>query len=77
MEEVYYKMRLKIPEVKDGYNFIYVGVEDELGNVLFREDLKKHQNTMEAYFKSMRKPYKYVVWENFGETWGERTDTKL
>ena len=78
MEEVYYKMNLRIPEVKEeNYNFIYVGVEDELGNVLFREDLKKYQNTVEASFKSMRKPYKYVVWENFGEKWGERTDIKL
>jgi hypothetical protein len=68
----------------DKYKFIYVGVEDESGNVLFRKDvtrdddfvLSKGNFAINAKFKSLKEPYKYIIWPNNGE-WLERKDVML
>jgi hypothetical protein len=68
----------------DKYKFIYVGVEDESGNVLFRKDVTKDDDfvlskgnfAINAKFKSLKEPYKYIIWPNNGE-WLERKDVML
>jgi hypothetical protein len=64
--------------------FIYVGVEDNNGNVLFRQDLTDNNyllgtNTdITVNFKSLTKPYKLVIWPYDKEKeWLNRIDINL
>jgi hypothetical protein len=72
MSNKQYSMYIKIPEMKD-FEFIYIGIEDEEGNLLFRQDLKAYDENVFANFESDTKPYKYIVWKFDGE-WKERYD---
>lgn len=68
-----YELTLKwnaedIPLCTD-YKFIYIGVEDELGNVLFRYDLPagnikeiRSKNSFKAIFNSYNIPVKFIIW---------------
>jgi len=72
-----YNYDLTLIEPKD-YKFVYIGVEDEAGNLLYREDLKFVPNILKLNFKSDKVPFKWIYWivkEN-GE-WGTRIDTKF
>jgi hypothetical protein len=64
--------------------FIYIGVEDNNGNVLFRQDLTDNNyllgtNTdITVNFKSLTKPYKLVIWPYDKEKeWLNRIDINL
>ena len=70
-----YNLQLNIPKPEGDFNFIYVGIEDNSGKVLFRQDLKEYREKINAKFQSITKPIKYVVWrhDTNGE-WKERND---
>jgi len=72
-----YNYILNIPKPKE-YSWIYVGVEDEKGNVLYRIDLKEYKKTIDINFKSYNKPYKYIIWPvNQNQEWVDRVDVLL
>ena len=64
-------LKWNIEEIErcDDYNFIYFGVEDDLGNVLFRYDAPPQSpegsllhNQKEVTFTAATKPRKLIVW---------------
>ena len=72
-----YNYTLNIPSTDD-FQFIYIGIEDEKGNVLFRVDLKEYTPQVIASFKSFDKPFKWVYWPvNSKGEWVNRIDTNL
>jgi len=65
-------------------DFIYIGIEDEVGNVLYRKDLNDpeflncHKTKLGASFSSVKEPYKYVIWPHQKDgDWLERKDINL
>jgi hypothetical protein len=75
--ETEYNYTLNIPETRD-FKFIYVGVEDETGKVLFRQDLTSYQPTLNVKLVSQSKPYKWIYWPvNKNGEWNDRRDTLL
>jgi hypothetical protein len=61
--EVNYERFLELPELENKeVKFIYVGVEDQSGNVLFRQDLQQYIPIVKAKFTSVAEPYKWVFW---------------
>lgn len=77
LEEVEYNYELEIPQTDD-FQFIYVGIEDMNGNVIFREDLREYRQKVKANFKSFTEPYKWVYWPMDKEgNWVNRKDTML
>jgi hypothetical protein len=77
LQETQYHFSLDIPETKN-FKFIYIGIEDALGNVLFRQDLHEYQVKFIAKFASKTVPDKWVYWpvDNDGN-WHSRMDIKL
>lgn len=72
-----YTYDLEIPKPKD-FRFIYIGVEDEKGNVLFREDMLTYKPKLKIQFKSYEKPYKWIYWPmDTNNNWVDRIDTVL
>jgi hypothetical protein len=72
-----FNLTYKIPETKD-FKFIYIGVEDIKGNVIYREDLKEYKEEINITFKSFDKPYKIVYWPvDLNGEWFNRKDTML
>lgn len=80
----------KWPELKSQtrctctFDFMFVGVESEDGELLFRQDLNDRkyldgeETTIPAHFLSMKKPFKLVVWPHKKEgDWLERVDIML
>lgn len=75
--EVEYDFTLAIPMVENS-KFLYVGVEDEKGQVLFRQDLVAHVPNLRVQFKSYTPPVKWVFWPvNQAGEWHSRVDTPL
>lgn len=73
-----YKLLLDVPKPSEEFNFIYIGIEDKNGNVLYRQDLKKHQDKLHIGFKSNNKPAKYVYWVyDINNQWKTRIDTAI
>lgn len=77
LEKQSYNLNLNIPKT-DNFQFIYVGVEDESGNVIHREDLYTYKELLNIQFESYSPPYKWVYWpvDNNGN-WHNRKDTIL
>lgn len=72
-----YNFTLNIPFTKD-FKFIYIGIENEKGEVLLRKDLTEYTSQLNITFKSFNKPYKWIYWpvkEN--DEWGDRIDTYI
>ena len=66
-------MDIPLPE---NFKFIYIGVEDEVGTVLFREDLTSHIPVLNITLESFTKPYKWVYWVlNKNDEWVDRQDS--
>ena len=73
-----YSFDLDIPEPDEDYNFLYIGIEDINGNVLYRQDLKTYQPKLSIKFDSFNKPYKFIYWLfNKDNEWKTRKDTIL
>ena len=70
---------------RNDYKFIYIGVEDDLGNVLFRydvptEDIKQicTQNSFIAKFVSYNAPTKLIIWPvSVSEGWLKKVEHKI
>lgn len=76
LEEVSYSYELEIPKTDIDFKFIYVGIEDMNGNVIFREDLNEYKPKVRATFKSYSEPFKWVYWPMDKEgNWVDRRDT--
>jgi hypothetical protein len=74
LEEKTYNLNLYIPET-DNFKFIYVGVEDINGNLLYRQDLYEYKPLLNAQFKSHANPHKYVYWPvDKDNNWYNRKD---
>lgn len=58
--------------------FLYIGIEDALGNVLHRVDLTEKLNSLSLSFSSREIPHKVIYWKyNSDGTWGDRIDRLL
>jgi hypothetical protein len=72
-----YDYTLNIPSTEN-FDFIYVGIEDDKGSVLFRQDLTEYKPQLRVSFKSTSKPHKWVYWpRNKQGEWVNRKDTLL
>jgi hypothetical protein len=72
-----YDLDLYIP-FTDNFKFIYIGVEDEHGNVIHRHDLYKYQENLKLQVKTTETPTKWVYWVNDNNgNWINRIDFKL
>ena len=93
-KEVDYNMTLdwteRWPELKAQtrctctFDFMYVGIESEDGEVIFRQDLTDRKyldgetTTLQSTFTSVKVPSKLVVWPHQKDKdWLERIDIKL
>ena len=76
MAKKQYSFDLVIPKPKEDFRFIYIGIEDNHGKLLYRQDLKNYQETLKVNFESYEKPHKWVYWiNNKNEEWTARLDT--
>jgi len=74
IEETLYKLNLKIPHTEN-FSFIYIGVEDENGNVIYRKDIFEYQETLKIELKTTDIPYRWVYWVNDkNQNWINRMD---
>lgn len=72
-----YTYELNIPFIDD-FNFIYIGIEDKEGNVIYRQDLIEYVSSLKVRFKSFSLPYKWVYWPvNKNGEWINRLDTNF
>lgn len=73
-----HSMYLKIPAIQN-FDFIYIGIEDKMGNLLFREDMKDYKDSVFVRFEceSDKIPHKYIVWKYGNNTWQDRYDFVL
>jgi len=70
-----YELNISFP---DKYKFIYVAIEDDAGNVLFRQDITEYTPILSASFKSATTPKKWIYWPVMDDgQWLERIDTPL
>jgi hypothetical protein len=72
-----FNLTYKVPETNN-FKFIYIGVEDVKGNVLYREDLKEYKEEIKISFKSFDEPHKIICWPvDLDGNWVNRKDTIL
>lgn len=72
-----YNYDLVIPPTEN-FKFIYIGIEDINGNVLYREDLKEYVSNLNIKFRTFDKPYKWIYWPvDNNDNWHNRKDTIL
>ena len=72
-----YNLTLSIPPTED-FNFIYIGIENEKEEVIYRFDLIEYTPNLQIHFKSFTKPYKWVYWPvNKDGEWINRKDILL
>tara|TARA_R110000868_G_scaffold411118_2_gene701870 strand:- start:53 stop:1258 length:1206 start_codon:yes stop_codon:yes gene_type:complete len=77
LEEKNYKYTLSIPTTQD-FKFIYVGIEDDRGKVIYRNDLTQYIESLNIEIKSFTKPKKWVYWPvDKNGNWGTRRDFTL
>ena len=72
-----YDLQLDIPHTEN-FKFIYIGVEDEVGTVMYRQDLTEYQEKLIIKIESYSKPHKWVYWVNdINGEWVNRRDNLL
>lgn len=72
-----YNFTLDIPPTEN-FKFIYIGIESERGEVIYRQDLVEYASKISIKFKSFYKPFKWVFWPVLkNNEWGNRIDTLL
>lgn len=73
-----YSFIFDVPKPNMETNFIYIGVEDKNGKVIYRSDMKKHEQNLQVQFKSFTEPYKWVYWPvDIQNNWFDRKDFLL
>lgn len=77
LKEVNYEYELNIPDTKN-FKFIYIGIEDQDGKVIYRNDLNSYIPKLKVKFKSFTKPFKWVYWPvNLEGDWLNKIETRL
>ncbi len=62
----------------ENFKFIYIGVEDDKGEVIYRQDLTSYQEKLNLRIESYDKPHKWVYWVNdINGEWVNRQDILL
>lgn len=76
IEEKEYSLSLDIQKPDTDYKFIYIGIEDDKGEVIHRIDMTDYEQKINVNFKSFTAPYKWVYWIYMPDnSWGLRKDT--
>ena len=60
-DEKEYEYEFEIPYTED-FKFIYIGIENKNGDVLYRKDLLEYQENIKIQFKTLEEPHKWVYW---------------
>ena len=60
-DEKEYEYEIEIPYTED-FKFIYIGIENKNGDVLYRKDLLEYQENIKIQFKTLEEPHKWVYW---------------
>lgn len=72
-----YDLELNIPHTEN-FKFIYIGIEDEFGTVMYRQDLIEYQEKLNIKIESYSKPHKWIYWVNdINGEWTNRQDNLL
>ncbi len=78
IEEKEYEFNIPIPKTKFENKFIYIGIEDDKQEVIYRQDITDDRENIKIQFKSYNTPYKYVVWPHSKDGhWYDRQDTNI
>ena len=79
VEEKKYDVTVNIPIFSRQNKFIYVAIEDDQGNVLFRQDvINPEQRSIDISFITSSTPKKSIVWPmDINNEWYDRTDILL
>ena len=73
-----YTFNLSIPKPEIDFQFIYIGIEDTSGNVIYRNDMQEYVSTLNVNLKSFVEPSKWVFWPVDKQgNWVERKDFTL
>jgi hypothetical protein len=76
--EIEHTYNLTIPKPTVDFQFIYIGIEDRDGNVIYRNDLQEHVETLNVTVKTFIEPSKWVYWPVDKQgNWVERKDYAL
>ncbi len=76
-EELDYNYELNIPYIEN-FKFIYIGIEDDKGEVIYRYDMTEYIPLLKVNFKSFNKPTKWVYWPvDLDGNWINRKDTNI
>ena len=76
-DEKEYEYEFEIPYTED-FKFIYIGIENKNGDVLYRKDLLEYEEKIKISFKSTSKPTKWVYWVyDTNNNWINRKDVYL
>jgi hypothetical protein len=76
-KEINYEYELIIPPT-DNFKFIYIGIEDLDGKVIYRTDLNNYVSSLKVEFKSFTKPVKWIYWPvNLNDEWYNKIETFL
>jgi hypothetical protein len=76
-EKETFNLELEIPYIEN-FKFIYIGVEDKNGEVMYRQDLTTYQEKLNIKIESFEKPHKWVYWVNdINGEWINRNDYLL
>lgn len=80
IEPKIYSYSIKTPILTQDISFIYIGIENSSGEVLYRFDLNKenYTNELNINFSANSEPKKIVIWPHSKENkWLERKDIKI
>jgi hypothetical protein len=73
-----YNFILDIPPIEEEFKFIYIGIENNKGEIIYRQDLNEYTSHLQVYFKSYEKPHKWIYWPvNKNGEWINRKDILL
>ena len=61
LKEIEYEYELNVPYTEN-FKFIYIGVEDSEGKVLYRHDITDYVSSIKVKFKSYTKPTRWIYW---------------
>jgi hypothetical protein len=61
LKESAYEYELDIPYTEN-FRFIYIGIEDSEGKVLYRHDITDYVSSIKVKFKSYTKPTRWIYW---------------
>jgi hypothetical protein len=76
-QKLVFDLELDIP-FTENFKFIYIGIEDNNGTVIHRQDLTEYQEKLNIRIEDYDKPHKWVYWVNdINGEWVNRQDILL